>query len=166
MKKRCSKCRLVKELCEFWKQPKGKFGHEASCSKCGSDRFREWVNGNLRRRKAYKHTYRKMNAVKIAISARRYKLKNKEAVRRYWNLYSKKNKEKLRKMRKAYYAKNKDKLLRKCREWRSKNRDRDLLNHKIWGFDNPEAVRAIRARRRAGVLGAAIRDFTKEIGRA
>jgi 5-methylcytosine-specific restriction endonuclease McrA len=70
-----------------------------------------------------------------------------DKIRAYYREYQQKNREKRRAYEVARYPKNRD-----------KNRERTAR----WHAENPEKSAALRARRRAWVAGAAIKDFTAE----
>ena len=86
MKKVCSKCGVEKELGEFYKHKKGKFGLQSKCKICSANEMKEW------------------------------RAKNKEKVKEYLKEYYEQNKEKLTEQRRENYRKEKGRQFLKLKE--------------------------------------------------
>ena len=93
MKKICSKCRKEKELFEFHKEIKGKFGVKAKCAACTTesskiwktqnrereqDNRRRWNQNNKERHSTATYKWRKENAKKHATYVAEYQANRKK----------------------------------------------------------------------------------------
>lgn len=74
--KQCTKCGIVKPLTEFYTQGRNRKGHCAACKICTTAYVRaHWSRTNDSRR-AYQRAYREKHKEKIAMQARRLRIKN------------------------------------------------------------------------------------------
>jgi hypothetical protein len=99
--KKCSKCKKIKPLEDFYKNKSDSSGYGAYCKECSktyhkdnrerrNNQSKEWYKNNYKHRKEY----RKTNFVKYRENLKRWRLKNLEKARAYINKYnSKKYKE-------------------------------------------------------------------------
>ena len=126
--KTCSKCGAFKQLEAFSKNASSPDGRHSVCRECKN------AQGRARRLAA--------TPGKVASEAARLRLSYLE------------NKEAKKARRKARYEENKQQILAKNLEWRMRNLDRHRELCRSWARNNPEAMRAIVAKRRASILGA------------
>lgn len=103
--KKCSKCGIEKNVCEFHKSKNTKSGYKTICKEC-----RKLVE------KPYNEKYRKKNRENI-------KLKN--------DLWLKNNPDYMKKYHKEYNLKNREKITQRLKKWREKNREKYLEQLKI-----------------------------------
>jgi len=126
----CSKCKLEKELSEFGKQKRGKFGVRAICFECRRRQYQDNREDVLLKQKKY----RKKN--KEAISAKRKKWRqdnpekqkekkkkeyqrNAEAYKKRWKNYRDCNPERAKEIKKREYEKNKPAYFERARKRRA-----------------------------------------------
>ena len=100
--KKCTKCKLDKEITEFSKDKTRKDGLFSSCKECHKEYRKENKDKINKYQKEYQKEYRKENKNKI----KEYYKKNKEHKKEYY----KKNKDKIIERKKEYQKENKDKI--------------------------------------------------------
>ena len=152
--KKCSKCGVEKELCEFHKQSSNKTGYRASCKNC-------------------RKTEKEKNKL--------YKEKNKEKIRINNNIWLKNNLDYMKKYQKEYNLKNREKLNLKLKKWKEKNREKNLekvnkkkkekydnnLEYKLKHLLRSRINKILKFKRNKSsieVLGCTIDDFIKYMG--
>ena len=89
--KKCSKCKIEKELTEFYKDKAKKDGLRSDCKSC---------------QKASHKAYREANKEKIKAKKKAYREANKDKIKAYYEA----NKDKIKAQIKAYRESNKDKI--------------------------------------------------------
>jgi len=99
-KKKCSKCGVEKNVCEFHKSKYFKDGYKSTCKEC---------------RKLIEKPYNK-----------KYKEKNKEKIKLKKDLWEKNNPDYMKNYHKEYNLKNREKINLKAKKWREKNREKYL----------------------------------------
>jgi len=91
--KKCTKCLNEKEISNFRKQPKGKFGVMSVCKICQSNiEKNNRINGNSTSVERNKR-FRENNPDKIKKWLKKYSDKNKEKRQEYDKIYRQENKE-------------------------------------------------------------------------
>ena len=120
--KKCSRCLETKPLTEFSVNKSSPDGRHSLCKPCKTES-------------------------RSSPSAERI-----EAERNRSKRYYQENKARITELRKARYAKDKEATLAKNREWRDKHLEQHRAQCRQWAKDNPVAMRAIIARRRAKIL--------------
>jgi len=103
--KKCTKCKVDKEITEFSKDKQKKDGISLSCKLCS---------------KEYHKEYHKENKNKIIEQKKEYYKKNKDKINKRHKEYRKENKDKINKCHKEYYKENKDKI----KEYLKENKDK------------------------------------------
>jgi len=107
--KKCTKCKLDKEITCFGKRADNNDGLMYHCKEC---------------RKESKKEYRKENKDKIRESYKKYQKENKDKIREYDKEYRKENKDKIKEQKKKYYKENKDKVVERVKEYYKENKDK------------------------------------------
>lgn len=81
--KKCSKCGVIKEVCEYRKSSKSKLGIQSECKSCAKERFEMNREENLLKKKLYtqKNKEKKSNYDKVYREKNR--LKKNEYIREY-----------------------------------------------------------------------------------
>ena len=77
--KKCTKCGIEKELKDFYKEKKGKYGVRSKCIDC----YKKYFDENKDRITKYKKDYYEKNKEKIAEHRKEYYKENKEKVLKY-----------------------------------------------------------------------------------
>jgi len=94
VRKICSKCKLEKDITDFYKRLDRKCGTKSQCKVCDNSNSIKWKENNSERKKVYDKKYKENNPDKIKktqqISSRKYYYKNKSKIN-----YSKKERLKL-----------------------------------------------------------------------
>ena len=113
--KKCSKCGIQKELSEFYKDKKCKYGVKGNCKVCGKEYQKEYIQKNkevvLQRNKEYRQN-------------------NREEIIQYNKEYRQNNREEISQQRKEYYQKNREEIIQKQMEY-EKQRYHSDLNYRI-----------------------------------
>lgn len=124
--KTCSKCKVAKQLTEFYKKVSNADGLNSQCKSCVNSSNRQYVINNLEKVNACKKRWAQQNPEKIRL------------VKKNWrNL----NKEKETERLKIRYFLNKNKMLEHSRKYRE--RHRELLRRKqiVWRKENQEKAK-------------------------
>lgn len=137
--KKCSKCDIVKELCEYHKYKYSKDGVKSICKLCISitnktpeNRIKRnqtnkiWRESNKEKVRGYKLNEYEKNKELILLRNKEWKLKNSGRYKEMSDMYREKNKEILKNKKKEYREKNKDKLLKLTKRWIDENYEKYL----------------------------------------
>ena len=96
MVKVCTKCKIEKELTEFYKGKSNKDGLSYECKSCqreycqaNKERIKEYRQANKERMKEYKKEYYQANKKNIKESVKEYRQANKEYYNEYYKEYNK-----------------------------------------------------------------------------
>ena len=131
-KKKCSKCGVEKELCEFHKSKRTKDGVREVCKTCRKIETNIYYKKNTEKIKKNSKDYRDKNPDKIKEGFKNYRLKNLDKVREKNREWSKS--ENGKKSKKKYYEKNSEKVKKNVSEYRKKNPeiDKERRNTEKW----------------------------------
>ena len=102
--KKCTKCKIERELIEFSIDRLKKDGLRSECKSCSKEYSKEYYQANKEHRKEYRKEYRKSNKEKIKERKKEYYEANKEKIKEYYEA----NKEKIKEHKKEYYKSNKE----------------------------------------------------------
>lgn len=102
LKKRCSKCGIVKDIREFSKCRTNKDGLQTSCKKC-------------------KKRYYEKNKERVAEQSKQYYAKHKKRIRECVKEYRENDRERIREKDKKYYDKNREEILNREKEHRQEH---------------------------------------------
>jgi hypothetical protein len=130
MEKKCTKCKEVKSLDEFYNHKIGKNGKRHECKICTKNHNKEYNKKNKEKNKNHNKEYYKKNKEKFSQHAKEYYKKNKEKILLQKKEYNKKNKENNNKYNKEYRKNNKEKEKKRRALYRKKNKDKILLYRK------------------------------------
>jgi hypothetical protein len=138
--KKCSKCKVVKELNHFGKDKHNPTGYTCRCKSCKKE--------DRQIQKEYFKNYRELNREKSKKESKEYRDKNKKTLRAryleklteekikkkndYSKDYQKKNKDKLKNYRKEYVKNNEEKVREYQKKYREKNKDK--RKGKYWNY--------------------------------
>ena len=101
MRKKCSKCGVEKELCEFHKTKRTKDGVRGICKICRKIESKDYYINNYERLKEKSKDYRDKNPDKVKEGLKNYRIKNLDKVREKNRKWSKS--ENGKKSKKKYY---------------------------------------------------------------
>ena len=105
----CSKCKIEKEISEFFKELQNKDGHKHICKICSKEYCKEY---NIKNRK------------KIQSQKKEYRINNIEKLLSHDKVYYIKNKEKKQSYQKEHYINNREKKLSHSKEYHINNREK------------------------------------------
>jgi hypothetical protein len=125
----CSKCKVEKELTDFYPIKKGSARLRCYCIECDKKIIKEYRITNAEKIKEYKINYNKNISEDT-------KQKNKERKK----IYKEKNKDILKVKNKEYYFKNKDIISKKQKDYRVNNSEEIYKKAKEWYKNNKEIV--------------------------
>jgi hypothetical protein len=124
MRKKCYKCSVEKDVCEFHKQTSSKDGYMGICKDCRKPIDLEYVTKNkelisYKRTKKY-YLNHEENLIKDRNRIKSERVKRNE----YSKTYYQNNKEKIKEYRQEYYKLNNVKIKEKARVWEKNNKVR------------------------------------------
>ncbi len=140
MKKKCSKCNIIKNLTDFAKDKSGKFGVVSACKKC---------------KNAEAKNYRKNNHQKIKKSMKNWYENNKDSIKESSKIYYLNNKPEKIKYQQIYYSKNKKHIIKQKKEYSRVKRKTDIQ----FRLSTILRSRLIGAIKKNSKKGSAIRDL-------
>lgn len=124
IEKGCTKCKTNKPLSDFYKDKKGKHGHQAQCKVCTNTRTKVYAS------------------------------LNKDKIRSAQKAYVKRHPERRKESCAKYLEVNRGKHNLAVRKWQDKNPEKVKSISSKWKKDNPDKHRATQAQRRAVKLRA------------
>jgi hypothetical protein len=125
-KKKCSKCGIEKELCEFYFR-KDRGCYYSCCKKCVSIKSKiNWEKQKMIDPEYDKKRY-EIRKQKNTNGFKKYSKKWNDNNKEYYQKYKKKNEEKIKEYSKIYYINNREKINKYTNEWRKEKNKKDLL---------------------------------------
>jgi hypothetical protein len=124
MKKKCNKCLIEKDVCDFHKHKGSKDGYCTICKMCRKSITKEYYEENkdlitIRRSKKYYGNHEE-NLLKDRERIKNEREKRLERSKRYYG----DNQDKVKEYKKKHYELNKEKYIKKAREWENNNREK------------------------------------------
>ena len=132
--KTCKSCNAEKPLDQFWSNSRRKDGKETRCGDCMAQKWREWNEKNLEKRRSY--------------DAARYQA-NKDAIKEKVKKWVVENPERAAARKKEHKDKNIELYRGYARRWAEKNIEKKRKSAIAWNSRNPESRRASKQNRRA-----------------
>jgi len=130
--KKCSKCKEVKAMDDFYSASHTKDGKRSDCIKCVNARHREQYTTHKEKiAERGKRYYAEHRDGVLIRSAERYQ-NNHDAIIEQRKQHNLANPEKMREHSKKYYNANKDTITNRIREWRKNNLDKVRLYWHTW----------------------------------
>ncbi len=135
MKKKCTKCKKVKEVEGFSKDNRNKSGYQCCCKECQKQyrlenedklksRSRKYYLEHKDERKKYRKGYVSKNRDRVSKQNKKYDLEHIEEKKKYNKKYRQKNKDKLREDKKRWYLEHKEERRESSRKYRKDNKDK------------------------------------------
>jgi hypothetical protein len=138
--KKCSKCGIIKEVCEFHKCSKTKNGFRSKCKLCVNKYSRNYSKNNRKIRNEIQKKWRDENQEKIKNYRKKYYDENPNKYIEISAEYRKKNPEKIKKNLREYYYNNLEYHKKRSKLWSEKNIERKKNYKKIWNKNNREHI--------------------------
>lgn len=160
--KSCTKCKIVKALCEFSRNGPRLRAH---CKSCISEykarnrdairaKQREWVARNAEKVSAHKKAYNAANAESIRARRAAYNAKNKDSIAAYKKQYNAENKGSIREYASRRYRENREYYSAHNKEWIARNKEYRDSYSKQYREENREAKSKAERRRISSKLKA------------
>ena len=140
--KRCTKCSrwLVASTVNFHRAKKGKYGLEAQCKECRSEKRKRYYETNRNKIAEKQRQYYETNKERKAEYGKQYREANKDKRAEYYKQYREANKDKIAERHRLYYKNNKEKLLDKKKQYCESNKEKISEYHKQYYQNNKEKV--------------------------
>lgn len=148
--KKCSKCKIEKDLSAFSKQSRKKDGLRPSCKKCCSDADAIYRSENLERERSRHSAYYKENKEAYKDRSIVWRRENPEKYKECHDSWKARNQQ----YWKIHYSKNKRSYDARSKDWRLKNKSKTSVICKKWASLNPEKVLEKSRNRRSMEAGA------------
>ena len=149
----CTKCKIEKELSEFYKDKKTKDLHTYLCKECSKESSKNYRENHREEDKEYSKNYRKKNPEKVKESVKKWKKNNPEKVKGHNKKYYKNNLEKVKESQKIYSLMPETKNIRNRYQ---KERKKTDINFKLSGSLRIRLSMAIKNNQKSG---SAVRDL-------
>ena len=108
--KTCKKCNIEKEITEFHKEKRGKYGVRSKCKKCAAEYKAQYCQANIERIAEYKKLYDQNNKDVI----KQYQQSNRERISEYQKQYRKSNSVQIAALKNRYSLTPKGKAIAKA----------------------------------------------------
>lgn len=139
--KNCSKCGVIKEVCEFHKCSRTKNGFRSKCKLCVNKESSDYSKNNRKIRNEIQKKWRIENQEKIKNYRKKYYDENPDKFIKISAEYRKKNPEKIKKNLREYYYNNLEYHKNRAKMWIEKNKERKKNYKKIWNKNNREHIK-------------------------
>ncbi len=131
--KTCNKCRLEKDISEFYRHKKNSDGLAYTCKLCKKIIDSLWRESNKEKKKRINKLYRESNREKIE----EWRKANSEKIRKIRQKYRRENEEKIKEGKKRYRQENERKVREQQKKWREENPEKARESSKRWRENNP-----------------------------
>ena len=140
-KKICSKCKLEKDVCEFYRNPKNVLGYRNSCKLCTNENQKKYSKSNREKRNLTQKIWRENNVEKVKEYRKKYYDEDPEKYKLISKNYRDNHPEMVKTQNKKYYHNNPDFNKKRALEWLSKNYDYRIEYMKNWRNNNKEKIK-------------------------
>lgn len=127
MEKECTKCKEIKDVSNFYKNPK-KDGYRSICKKCHNEKAKSYYVENKDTLLQYKKDWREENIdlilQKDKIKRNSFTDEDKIKISEYNKNWREENKEIQRLKKQEYYQDNREDFLLKSKKYREENKDK------------------------------------------
>jgi len=140
-KKICSKCKIEKDVCEFYTSPKNKLDYRGSCKSCMKKTQQTYSKNNRDKRNLTQKIWRENNRDKVKEFAKKYYNTNPEKFILISKLYRNNNPEKIKEFNKKYYNNNIEFNKKRVSDWVKQNYDSRINYINNWKSKNYEHIK-------------------------
>jgi hypothetical protein len=140
-KKICSKCKIEKDVCEFYSNPKNKLDYRNSCKSCMKKTQQDYSKNNRDKRNLTQKIWRENNTDKIKEFTKKYYNNNPEKYKLISKIYRDNNPEKIKEFNKKYYNNNLEFNKKRVSDWVKQNYDRRISYIQNWKSENYEHIK-------------------------
>jgi len=137
----CSKCKIEKEVCEFYKHTNSKDGFRGMCKQCLKSDQQKYSKNNRDKRNSTQKKWRENNKIKLSVYRKKNYIKNSEKIKLKSKIYRLENPDKIKQQNKKYYHNNKELSKKRVREWIESNREERYKYMKSWKKLNKEHIK-------------------------
>jgi len=139
--KKCSNCGIDKELTEFYKNSRYKYGVVGNCKVCFGEKSKKYCKNNREKRNSIQKNWRGQNKEKVKNYRKKYYDQNPEKFKLISKTYLKNNPEKIKQSNKKYYWENLEYHKKRGVLWNEKNQEYRKYYRKKWRLENKEHIR-------------------------
>jgi hypothetical protein len=150
--KTCSRCDTTKDIEEFNRMPRGKFGRSNICKKCDSAKVNKWRKNNPDKRQAILERFARLHPQASAESSKKYIENHHEQYIANRRTYYKNNAESLRADQRERYRSDPTRSNSATMRWRQSHIEQSKEMRRDWRRRNPEKQRLYKQNRRASLL--------------
>ena len=136
----CSKCKVEKNVCEFYRDKQKNDGLTSNCKICKNKSVQFYKQENPEKVKLSKQKEYKKNFEKYRKNKQKWNMVNPDYMVDYQKKYYNKNKEELLNKNKNYYESNKDEIIKKQKEYVKNNQEKTLKNQKEYRLRNKKKI--------------------------
>lgn len=144
----CSKCKLNKDVSDFYKDKSKKDNLQNICKVCAKDQAKKYYQSNKEKIAKTSKVYYQNNKDKI----QDYYINNRQNKLIYHKLHYQANKERASENNKLWRQNNKEKEETRIKLWKDNNKERYAKTIKKWQQSNPDKCNAKGAKYRASKL--------------
>ena len=139
--KKCSKCGIIKEVCEFYKDSKSRNAYRAKCKLCVNEETSNYSKKNRDKRNEIQKEWRIKNELKTKGYRKKYYDKNPQKFILISKLYRLSNPEKIKDQQKKYYENNLTYHKNRLKRWCELNKEKRSIYLKNWKINNKEHIK-------------------------
>ena len=137
----CSKCKLEKDVCEFYKDSKKIGTYIAKCKLCLAEESKLYSKNNREKRNEIQKNWRKENKEKVKNYRKKYYDISPEKFILISRNYRLKNKDKIKNQNKKYYLKNLNYHKERLKKWTEINKNHRKEYQKKWKEINRDNIK-------------------------
>jgi hypothetical protein len=145
--KRCSTCKTLKPLQDFYNNARSKDGKCSRCKVCTREYGKRYRQDNTDKIKAMKKAYAEKNKDKIAEYKHNWYKQNSDRLRERGRVWYIKNREEELRRYKEYHVKNAEKIRERSRIYYEQNTEKAKAYQRQWKKENPDKVKTYRLTR-------------------
>jgi len=131
--KRCSKCKIIKPINEFYKKSSNLDGYDSWCKTCNKKNSNNYAKRHRKEAKQRASDWYYTNREKALKVCRKYRKRNAESIKAYKKIWYLKNAERIKEKKRKIYATNPEEINEKIKQYRKNNPEKiKEINKKIY----------------------------------
>jgi 5-methylcytosine-specific restriction endonuclease McrA len=136
----CYKCKIEKDVTEFYRNKSKKDGLSSSCKQCDLNLKKDYYKRKRQQKLAKALGYRKEKRAELNERAKQYYQENKDKIKLKRKIFREKNRELIGQGRKENYKENKEEIIKKQKQYYRKYKDAINMRRKIYREENKEII--------------------------